>query len=83
MEKRAKKEALKLTKEAETELSLAGNLLGSALGKSHGLDWKGSNTLIPSPNSSRHPQAAAFSNGAHKERQYLWGSTFHSTNWIS
>ncbi len=58
-EKRAKDEALKLTKEAETELSLARNLLGNALGKNHGLDWKGSNTLIPSPNPSRHPQAAA------------------------
>jgi restriction system protein len=40
IDKRAKDEALKLTIEAEAELANSRNLLSSALGKNHELDWK-------------------------------------------
>jgi len=40
IDRRARDEALQLTKEAEAELALARNLLSSALGKNHELDWK-------------------------------------------
>ena len=40
IDRRARDEALKLTKDAEIELSVVRSLLSSALGKNHELDWK-------------------------------------------
>jgi len=41
IDRRGRDEALKLTKEAENELSVVRSLLSSALGKNHELDWNG------------------------------------------